>query len=190
MTVTDQVDPSAYERDECTLFWKNDTPYIIRGSKEKILPREKDLFELEGPSQLKPSGTVGKCCEGKKWCCYFHDFILCFHSSSVRSQTQEYSTNTTCLCTDRPQVTAGATVPGVSAAPSVEEVRGQDLVSGNVVQGLYPHHEDTVCCPLQLLLSSLLLKDNADICLWQFRFSQGRVTYGITRGLCSLHCPV
>lgn len=38
--------------------------------------------------------------------------------------------STTCPCKDRPRVTAGAMVPGVSAAPSVEEVRGQDLVSG------------------------------------------------------------
>lgn len=34
----------------------------------------------------------------------------------------------TCPDKDRPRVTAGATVPGVSAAPNVEEVRGEDLI--------------------------------------------------------------
>lgn len=88
-----------------------------------------------------------KCC-----CCCFSDFIPCFHSSLARSQTQGYSMSTTCPCKDRPQATAGAMVPGVSAALSVEEVRGQDLVSG-LPWGLYPHTEGSVsaCCPLQLL---------------------------------------
>lgn len=52
--------------------------------------------------------------------------------------------NTTCPCKDRPRVTAGVTVHGVSAALSVEEVRGQHLVSGSLVRGLYPHPGDTV----------------------------------------------
>lgn len=95
-------------------------------------------------SQLEPSGKMGKCCEGQKCCCYFFDFIPCFHSSSVRSQTQGCSMNTTCPCKDRPRVTAGVTVHGVSAALSVEEVRGQHLVSGSLVRGLYPHPGDTV----------------------------------------------
>ena len=51
--------------------------------------------------------------------------------------------STTCPYKDRPQVTAGAMVPGVSAALSVEEVRGQDLVYG-LVWGLHPHPEDSV----------------------------------------------
>lgn len=69
--------------------------------------------------------------------------------------------STTCPCKDRPWVTAGAMVPGVSAAPSVEEVRGQELVPG-LVWSLCPSPEGrvTVCCPLQLLPSSLLLEDD------------------------------
>lgn len=38
--------------------------------------------------------------------------------------------STTCLCKNRPRATAGATVPGVSAALNAEEVMGQDQVSG------------------------------------------------------------
>lgn len=34
----------------------------------------------------------------------------------------------TCPDKDRHRVTAGATVPGVSAAPNVEEVRGENLI--------------------------------------------------------------
>lgn len=153
--------------------------------------QRKRLLWTGGTKSAQTLRHSGKCCEGKKRCCYFHDFIPCFHSSSVRSQTQEYSMNTTCLHTDSPQVTAGATVPGVSAALSVEEVRGQDLVSGNVVQGLYPHHEDAACCPLQLLLSSLLLEDNTDICWWWLRFSQERVAWNHKRiVLLALSCLI
>lgn len=142
--------------------------------------------------QLEPLDMVGKCCKGEK-CryCYFPDFIPCFHSSSARSQTQGYSMSTTCPCKDRPQVTAGAMVPGVTAAPSVEEVRGQDLVAG-LVWDLYSHPEDsvTVCCPLQLLPSSLLLEDSTGIYRGQLRFCQGRVIHGVTTGLCPMPCPV
>lgn len=89
-----------------------------------------------GASQLKPSDMVGKCREEEK--CNFPDFFPCFCSSSARSQTQGYSMSITCLCKDRPRVTAGATVPGVSAALNVEEVRGEDLIHGGWC-GVYIH---------------------------------------------------
>ena len=61
-----------------------------------------------------------------------------------------------------------------------------------LVWGLYPHPEDsvTVCCPLQLLPSSLLLEDSTGICGGQLRFWPGRVTHGVTTGLCPVPCPV
>jgi len=58
--------------------------------------------------------------------------------------------------------------------------------------GFIPHPEDrvTVCCPLQLLPSSLLLEDSTGICRGQLRFCQGRVMNGVTTELCPIPCPV
>lgn len=130
---------------------------------------------------------VGKCCEEEK--CNFPDFLPCFCSSSARSQTWGYSMSITCPDKDRHRVTAGATVPGVSAALNVEEVRGEDLTL-RLVWALYPHPEDsvTVCCPLQQLLSSLLLEGSTGICRGLLRFCHGRVMHGVTTGLCPMPC--
>lgn len=95
--------------------------------------------------------------------------------------------NITCPCKDRPRVTAGATVPGASAALNVEEVRGEDLVAGVGLISTPCRQCDSVL-PSAAASQQSLEEGSTGIHRVLLRFFQGKVMHGVTTGLCPVLC--